>query len=47
MFLTTTTGTSSTKMSAIDRLDRLDIFYCCVAISLPTNSVPKKVTGWM
>ena len=37
----------STKMSAIDRLDRLDIFYCCVAISLPTNSVPKKVTGWM
>jgi len=47
MFLTTSTGTSSTKMSAIDRLDRLDIFYCCVAISLPTNSVPKKVTGWM
>ena len=47
MFLTTSTGTSSTKMSAIDRLDRLDISYCCVAISLPTNSVPKKVTGWM
>lgn len=37
----------SMKMSTIDRLDRLDVFYCCVAISLPTNSVPKKVTGWM